>query len=113
MSDSGLTDAVYERIGRFEHRKRRLAMAVLGCSVLASVVILVDSYIVVAYSHQKGISSDTVLLLIALLSLVCIALAGVAAERFIKLKRIDERLSRFREMEEVIQREVLTQDRDS
>jgi hypothetical protein len=107
MTGSTLTEDAYKKIELIEQKKRHLSLIVLGCLLPGILGLGLNTFIVVAYSHQKGGLSENNILMIGALAMVCIALLGIAISRFVILKKLGNKLSQIEALEETIYSEVL------
>jgi hypothetical protein len=107
MLDLSVTDTAYEMIEQMEKRKRLFTFAVFGCFLAAVSLLGIDAFAYMMYSHQKGGLSDSNLILIAILASVCVGILTIGINRYIALKKLDAKLSKFEQLEEVIYKEIL------
>ncbi len=112
MTGSTLTEDAYTKIELIEQKKRHLSLIVLGCLLPGILGLGLNTFMFIAYSHQKGGLSENNILMISVLAMICIALLGIAINRFIILKKLGNKLSQIEAFEETIYNEVLKQHAD-
>jgi len=100
-------DAAYEVVERIEQQKRRLNRNLVGISILASLGLMVNTFVFMIFSNQKGAFNNTVIILIAFMFLLCMVLLGLVIRKYILLKKFKHRLNHISELEEAIYDEVL------
>jgi len=99
-------DASYEVIERAERQRKRLIMFVLGISIPAILGLLINSFFIMVYSHQKGVSNNN-LLLMATIIIICIILLGLAIWKISKFLKINKQIRQINKLEETLYNEVL------
>ena len=76
-------------------------------SILASLGLMVNTFVFMIFSNQKGAFNNTVIILIAFMFLLCMVLLGLVIRKYILLKKFKHRLNHISELEEAIYDEVL------
>ncbi len=100
-------DAAYEVVERVERQRKRLTLIVIGISISSLLGLAINAFAFMVYSHQKGALDNIYILQVAILSLICLVLAGLAIRKFVALRRLNEKLKHIGELEETIYNEVL------
>jgi Kef-type K+ transport system membrane component KefB len=100
-------DAAYEVVERIEQQKRRLNRNLVGTSILASLGLMVNTFVFMIFSNQKGAFDNTIIILFIFTFLICMVLLGLAIRKYILLKKFKHRLNHISELEETIYDEVL------
>ena len=107
MEYNASIDAVYDAVERIEQQRKRLARNLMALSISALLGLVVNTFVFMIFSHQKGSLNNMTIALIMLIFLVCMVLSGLAIRKFILLKKFEQRLNHFGELEETIYDEVL------
>ncbi len=107
MEHNASIDAVYNVVERIEQQKKRLTRNLMALSISALLGLVVNTFVFMILSHQKGALNNTTIILIVVVFLICMVLLGLARRKFISLKKIKQRLDHFGELEETIYDEVL------
>jgi xanthine/uracil permease len=107
MEHNASIDAVYDVVERIERQKKRLTRSLMALSITALLGLVVNTFVFMIFSHQKGALNNITIILIMVIFLICMALLGLAIRKFILLKKFKQRLNHFGEFEETICHEVL------
>jgi xanthine/uracil permease len=107
MEHNASIDAVYNVVERIEQQKKRLTRNLMALSISALLGLVVNTFVFMILSHQKGALNNTTIILIAVVFLICMVLLGLAIRKFILLKKFKHWLDHFGELEETIYDEVL------
>ena len=107
MEHNASIDAVYDVVERIELQKKRLNRNLMALSISALLGLVVNAFVFMIFSHQKGVSNNITIILITVIFLICMVLLGLAIRKFILLKKFKQRLNHFGELEETIYEEVL------
>jgi xanthine/uracil permease len=107
MEHNASIDAVYDVVERIEQQKKRLTRSLMALSITALLGLVVNTFVFMIFSHQKGALNNINIILIMFIFLICMVLLGLAIRKFILLKKFKQRLNHFGELEETIYDEVL------
>jgi hypothetical protein len=107
MENNTSIDAVYGAVERIEQQKKRLTRNLIVLSILALLGLVVNTFVFMMFSHQKGALDNTTIILFVVIFLICMVLSGLAIRKFILLRKFKQRLNHFGELEETIYSEVL------
>jgi xanthine/uracil permease len=107
MEHNASIDAVYDVVERIEQQKKRLTRSLMALSITALLGLVVNTFVFMIFSHQKGALNPINIILIMVIFLICMVLLGLAIRKFILLKKFKQRLNHFGELEETICDEVL------
>ena len=107
MEHNASIDAVYAVVERIEQQKKLLTRSLMALSISALLGLVVNTFVFMIFSHQKGALNNITIILIMVIFLICMALLGLAIRKFILLKKFKQRLNHFGELEETIYDEVL------
>jgi multisubunit Na+/H+ antiporter MnhB subunit len=107
MSNDNLTDAVYEKVTRLEKKKRRLTFVIMA-SLFASLSVLgINTFLYMAYTHQKAGVSGGNLITISIFILICLIVIALGINWLLQLRKLNSRLNQFENLEETIYQEVM------
>jgi hypothetical protein len=107
MPDLSLIDAAYGMIERLEGRKRALKLVIGGCIFASLSGFGINSFVFMTHSHQKGVFPDNIMVLSGVLLLACIGMIIIGIDRYLILRKLDDRMDQIKRLEETIYKEVL------
>jgi Co/Zn/Cd efflux system component len=107
MEHNASIDAVYDVVTRIEQQEKWLTRNLMALSISALLGLVVNAFVFMIFSHQKGALNNITIILIMVIFLIFMVISGLAIRKFILLKKFKQRLNHFGELEETIYDEVL------
>jgi len=106
MPEKTLTEAAYEFTEGLESRKKRMIAVVVLCFVLGPVGLGFD---LITVDHQKGNLADLAMNpLIVITAIASIIIMAFGINRYLLIKKWENRLEQLEQLEETIYKEVLS-----
>lgn len=112
MGDKTSTERAYEAIEQIELRKRKIFIIMIGLFIPVVLGLVLNTYLIMLYSHQKGESNGMNMILIAGIGLLIIIFLATSIKKFMQLTKFDSALDHIREFEDTIRDEVLLNQED-
>ncbi len=102
-----LTDRSYELVEKIERRRMLLTAVVVVCFILAPIGIGINTYFIIASSHQKGDWSDANIALMGIIFVISAILFATGIKEYILIGGLENKLAQMKLLEKTIYNEVL------
>jgi len=107
MEERTITDTTFELVEALETKRLWLKVVIIGCMILAPILLGADVYSFIVLSHQKGELLDQQIVSIVLVFITLILIASFGIYKYFSLKKWDRNLNQLELLEETIYKEVL------